>query len=91
MWAIKFDPKVVKVMTKWKRSNPILFKKLSTALQSISEDPRRGIGHPEPLIGGGNITYSRRISAKDRIIYRVYDNEVYVIAVEIEGHYVISD
>ncbi len=54
---------------------------------TIAEDPRHGIGHPEPLIGGGGITYSRRITAHDRIIYRIYDEEVYVIVVDLEGHY----
>ena len=52
-----------------------------------SEDPRHGIGHPEPMIGGGNITYSRHITAHDRIIYNIHDDEIYVIVVEVEGHY----
>lgn len=87
MYSIKFDPKVEKVISKWKKSNPILFRKLCKVLESIMETPRSGIGHPEPLVGGGDITYSRHISAHDRIIYRIYDEEVYVIVVELEGHY----
>ena len=87
MYVVKFDPKVEKVIAKWKRSNPILFKKLCKILESIMETPRSGIGHPEPLVGGGDIIFSRRISASDRIIYRIYDNEVYVIIVNVEGHY----
>lgn len=87
MYAIKFDPKVEKVIAKWKKSNPALFKKLCRILENIMEHPRTGIGHPEPLIGGGDITYSRHISAHNRIIYRIYDEEIYVIIVEVEGHY----
>lgn len=51
------------------------------------EHPRTGIGHPEALIGGEDVIYSRHISAYDRIIYRIYDDEVYVLVIEIEGHY----
>lgn len=87
MYAVKFDRAVDKVIAKWKKSNPILFKKLKLVVKAIAEDPRRGIGKPEALVGGGGVVYSRHITAHDRIIYRIYDTEVYVIVVEIEGHY----
>ena len=87
MYSLDFDPKVVKVMAKWKKSNPNLFKKLGKILEAIQEDPRSGIGHPEPLVGGNGITYSRRITAHDRIIYDIYDEEVHVLVIELEGHY----
>ena len=87
MYSLDFDPKVVKVMAKWKKSNPNLFKKLGKILDAIQKDPRNGIGHPEPLVGGDGITYSRRITAHDRIIYDIYDEEVHVLVIELEGHY----
>lgn len=87
MYSIKFDACVVKIISKWKKSNPNLHKKLVKVITAIAEDPRHGIGHPEPLVGGGDITYSRHISAHDRIIYRIHDDEVYVVVIEIEGHY----
>ena len=87
MYTINFDANVRKVMVKWKKSNPILFNKLRKILIAIQENPRSGIGHPEPLVGGGGITYSRRISAHNRIIYDIYDNEVCVLIIEVEGHY----
>lgn len=67
--------------------HPILFKKLSKILAAIAENPRHGIGHPEPMVGGGGVTYSRHISAHNRIIYRIHDEEVYVLIIELEGHY----
>lgn len=87
MYTLSFDPKVEKVIAKWKKSNPILFKKLKTILAAIMEDPRHGIGHPEPLVGGDNVTYSRHISKNDRIIYDIYDEEINVLVIELEGHY----
>ena len=87
MYTVKFDDHIIKVIAKWKKSNPILFKKFRKVLQDIMQHPRSGIGHPELMVGGGNITYSRHISAHDRIIYNIHDDEVYVIVVEVEGHY----
>ena len=87
MYTIKFDEKVTKVISKWKKSNPTLHKKLVKVLLAIGEDPRHGIGHPEPLVGGGDITYSRRITAHDRIIYRIHDEDVFVLVIDLEGHY----
>ncbi len=87
MYTIDFEPRVKKVMAQWKKSDSILFKKLRNILLAIQEDPRHGIGHPEPLIGGKNITYSRRISANHRIIYDIYDEDVRVLLIELGGHY----
>jgi len=44
-------------------------------MPELEEHPRTGTGHPEPLVKGGSITYSRRITTKDRLIYDVYDEE----------------
>ena len=87
MYSVKFDSSVTKVIAKWKKSNPFLYKKLVKIVIAISENPRHGIGHPEPLAGGNDITYSRHISAHNRIIYRIHDDEIYVVVIEIEGHY----
>ncbi len=87
IYAITFDPAVKKTIAKWKRSNPILFKKLVKILNDIMEHPRTGLGHPEPLIGGGDIRYSRHISGHNRIIYEINDDDVFVLVIEVEGHY----
>lgn len=87
MYTIKFDDSVVKVIAKWKKSNPILFKKFGKIVKAIAEDPRHGIGHPDPMAGGGDITYSRHISANNRIIYNIHDEEIYIVVVKLERHY----
>ena len=53
----------------------------------IMQHPRTGLGHPEPLIGGEDITYSRHITAHDRIIYDIYDEHVSVLVIQVEEHY----
>ena len=86
-YKVDFTKDAQKVVKKWKKSNPILFKNLVTILDEISMHPRTGIGHPEPLRGGNDITYSRRISAHDRIIYDIHDETVTVLVIDVEGHY----
>lgn len=86
-YRIELSKAVQKVIKKWVKSNPNLSKKLQECLNDIMQHPRDGIGHPEPLVGGRGMTYSRRISAHDRIIYDIYDDEILVLVVEIEGHY----
>ena len=45
MYIIDFDKSVKKIMSKWKKSNPILFKKLDNILEELMEHPRTGLGH----------------------------------------------
>ena len=87
MYELKFDPSVERIIAKWKKFNPILYKKRGKILHELIDHPRTGTGHPEPLKGGNGITYSRHISAHDRIIYDIYDEVVTVLVVELEGHY----
>lgn len=86
-YNIDFSDSAAKVIMKWKKSNPLAFKKFYKLLPELEEHPRSGTGHPEPLKGGKEITWSRRITAHDRIIYDIYDNTITVLVVEVEGHY----
>ena len=84
---IEYSSEATKVIKKWKKSNPMAFKKLYNLLPELEQHPRTGTGHPEPLRGGGDITYSRHLTAHDRIIYDIYDEIVTVLVIELEGHY----
>ena len=48
-------------------------------------DPSTGIGKPEPLKHNLSGLWSRRLSLKDRLIYKFDDNSIYIFA--IGGHY----
>ena len=87
IYRIDFVPEVSKTIAKYKKSNQRVYKKLVKILMDISEHPKMGIGHPEPLKGGDEVTWSRRITAHNRIIYDVHDETVSVLVVEVEGHY----
>lgn len=86
-YKVQTVPAVDKVIAKWKKSNPNLHKKFKNIVKELIEHPREGIGHPEPLVGMGNITWSRRISAHDRIIYDIHDDIVTVIIIQVGNHY----
>lgn len=86
-YTIDLSSRAEKVLKKWKKSNPSAFKKFKDILPELEQHPRTGTGHPEPLVGGGDITYSHRISKTDRMIYDIYDQIVNVLVIELEGHY----
>lgn len=72
-YEIDFTPIAIKSISKYKKSNPVQYKKLVKLLNELMEHPRIGTGHPEPLKSGDSLTYSRRISKKDRLIYDIYE------------------
>lgn len=86
-YIIEFSSNTQKVIKKWKKSNPMAFNKLRDLLPELEQHPRTGTGHPEPLKGGNDVIWSRRITAHDRIIYEINDDVLFVIIVEVEGHY----
>lgn len=63
-----------------------LHKSLCRVLKEmLRNDPVTGIGKPEPLKHTLSGLWSRRISQKDRVIYKYDEKYVYIFA--IGGHY----
>ena len=86
-YQVNVTTEVQDVLKNWKKSNPQLLKKFQKIFHELVEHPTTGTGHPEPLKGGKGITYSRRLSAHDRIIYDIYKNIITVLVIKVEGHY----
>ena len=53
--------------------------------EMLCEDPSRGTGKPEPLKHNLSGLWSRRISQKDRVVYKFDADYLYIFA--IGGHY----
>lgn len=87
MYEVKISTEADKIVKKWKKSNPQLWKKYQKIYHELIDHPRTGLGHPEALKGGNDITYSRHITAHDRIIYDIYDEVLVVLVIEAEGNY----
>ncbi len=63
-----------------------LHKSLCRILKELLRaDPAQGLGKPEPLKHNLSGFWSRRISQKDRLIYKFDDHYIYIFA--IGGHY----
>lgn len=87
MYTVEYSKAADKTLRKWKKSNPMLFRKATKVLLDIMQHPRTGIGHPEALVGGNDITWSLHITTDDRIIYDIYDERITVLIIQAESHY----
>lgn len=55
-------------------------KKINILINDIARNGNEGIGKPEALSGNLAGFWSRRINDKDRLIYRINDNNIYILA-----------
>ena len=68
-------------------SEPQIYKKAMKLIGELYEHPQTGTGHPEQLKGEPKGRWSRRITARHRLIYEIHDMEVIVIVLAAYGHY----
>lgn len=87
MYKITFSPEAEIDLKKLKRSEPASFKKVVKLLNELVEHPQTGTGHPEPLKGKPENRWSRQITKKHRLVYRIFENEVLVDVLSAYGHY----
>ena len=87
MYTITYAPEAKEGLAKLKRSEPASFKKAVKLLNEIAEHPKTGTGHPEPLKGNPEQRWSRKITKKHRLVYRIFETEVHVEILTAYGHY----
>ena len=87
MYKIIFAEEAKKGLSKLKKSEPASFNKAVKLLQEIATHPKTGTGHPEPLKGEPGNRWSRHITKKHRLVYRIFENEVFVYILSSYGHY----
>ncbi len=86
MRSLVFEGNTWEIYEKLRQKNPTLHNSLCKVLKDmLRNDPSIGIGKPEPLKHNLSGFWSRRISQKDRLIYKFDDQAVYIFA--IGGHY----
>ena len=69
------------------KDEPLSYKKALKLIAELYEHPTTGTGHPEPLKGDPKGRWSRRVSGKHRLVYRILDTEVIVLVLSAYGHY----
>lgn len=87
MYEVEFTTDAREGLAKLEKSEPKLFAKVTTFVEELKEHPTTGTGHPEPLKGQPEGRWSRRISQKHRLVYRIFDTEVLVLVLSAYGHY----
>ncbi len=69
------------------KDEPKAFLKAQRFLEELKEHPKTGLGHPEPLKGKPEGRWSREITKKHRLVYRIYETEVVVLVLAAYGQY----
>ena len=87
MYKLEYTDEAKLHMQRLKHDEPKAFQKMSKMLLELMEHPTTGTGHPEPLKGELQGRWSRRITKKHRLVYRIYNDEVLVLILSSYGHY----
>ena len=64
-----------------------VLKKFGKLLQELEEHPETGTGKPELLKKNLSGFWSREISQKHRLVYRIEEETITVIVIQCYGHY----
>ncbi len=64
----------------WQSENKKILKKINQLIKDILREPYEGIGKPEPLKFDLSGFWSRRIDQEHRIVYRVDNEELHIMA-----------
>jgi toxin YoeB len=86
MRSLVFEGNTWNEYEKLREKDKNLHKNLCKILKEmLREDPSSGTGKPEPLKHNLSGLWSRRLSQKDRVIYKFDSGYIYIFA--IGGHY----
>lgn len=86
-YTIEFVDSAKKDIRLLKKSEPQAYKKVMKLVAELREHPTTGTGHPKPLVGDRAGEWSRRITRKHRLIYKINDKEIIVLVLSAWGHY----
>jgi len=70
----------------WESEDKKTLKQINKLIEDIERNGYNGIGKPEPLRGNLSGWHSRHIDEKNRLVYRLIDNEAIEIS-QCRGHY----
>ena len=69
----------------WQRTDKDILKRINALIKDARRNPFSGIGKPEALKHELSGMWSRRISDEDRLIYKIVDDALVILACK--GHY----
>lgn len=87
-YSLKFTSDALEDIDSHKKSgNLLILKKLAVLLEELTEHPRTGTGQPEELKYEFSGCWSRRLTAKHRLVYKIKEDLVTVEIIYASGHY----
>ena len=69
----------------WQMQDRQTLKRINDLLKDVQRNAYEGIGKPEPLRENLSGCWSRRIDETNRLVYRIQDGSLYILACR--GHY----
>ena len=88
MSNITFTEKAFEEYLYWQLQDRKTLKRINSILKDISRNPYEGIGKPEGLKGNLSGYWSRRIDDKNRLVYRVKNEQIEVY--QCKNHYEVK-
>ncbi len=79
MRKITFTSDAFKEYNQWIEDDYEIVQKIQLLLRDIQQSPFKGLGKPEPLKGDYSGYWSRRITQKDRLIYRISNQDIEIV------------
>ena len=87
IYSITFSIRAEQDLIRLAKSEPKVFAKANRFIKELETHPKTGLGHPEPLKGKPEGRWSRELTKKHRLIYRIFETEVHVEVLSAYGHY----
>lgn len=79
-----FSEKAWQDYLEWHEEDKKILKKINILIKDIDRNGNDGIGKPEALKHQLSGYWSRKISDKDRLVYKISEGSIYIIACK--GH-----
>lgn len=86
-YTLSFTSDAKKDLKLLAKHSPESLEKLKKLLNEVSEHPRTGTGQVEVLKGYDGTVYSRRINRRDRLVYKIYEDEAVILVLSAFEHY----
>jgi toxin YoeB len=87
IYKVEITPDALADLVKLKRSEPVAYKKALSLIRELEEHPKIGTGHPKRLGGDRSEQWSRHISHKHKLVYKIFEDIVLVLVLSSYGHY----
>ena len=87
-YTIQYESQFIEDIQAYKKTGQkSIVTKINTLINELRKHPSLGTGRPEALIGDRKGQWSRKLTAKHRLIYEINEDIVTVILISARGHY----